>query len=277
MRIVSDFLDRVAIRAIGGEAMLSPRLPSLYEPARPSSPEQQEQAMDGSSRGVKSIDQAVHGRGMAPVPFGSGVLPIPPALASQVGVTSPAPALAHRPSASQPAPARSPAEAGSARLRVEPAPSGEVPMTQGVAKPTVLWMGDHHGASGMFHGETSVGRDPGDQASASAQALSALREPQGLASPGDEPAGEGETGVLLPPARPVFATPPSMSGPRAPASRQSRMTDGQASPQEPVVHVSIGRLEVRAAAPGAAPPRRQEAARPNSLDEYLRQRSGKPA
>ena len=33
MRAVSDFLDRVATRALGSESMLSPRLPSLFEPA----------------------------------------------------------------------------------------------------------------------------------------------------------------------------------------------------------------------------------------------------
>ena len=32
MCVVSDFLDRVTAKAIGNEAMLKPRLPSLFEP-----------------------------------------------------------------------------------------------------------------------------------------------------------------------------------------------------------------------------------------------------
>jgi hypothetical protein len=45
---------------------------------------------------------------------------------------------------------------------------------------------------------------------------------------------------------------------------------------ESVVHVTIGRLEVRAAPAPAAPPRHSSGPRPTSLDDYLRQRSGGP-
>ena len=41
---------------------------------------------------------------------------------------------------------------------------------------------------------------------------------------------------------------------------------------EPIVHVSIGRLEVRAMPAAAPPARRREAPQPSSLDDYLRQR-----
>ncbi|MEO6194248.1 MAG: hypothetical protein ABIS20_14665 [Thermoanaerobaculia bacterium] len=44
--------------------------------------------------------------------------------------------------------------------------------------------------------------------------------------------------------------------------------------QEPVIHVTIGRIEVRATAAPKAPARERPAARPAvDLDEYLRQRS----
>jgi hypothetical protein len=51
-------------------------------------------------------------------------------------------------------------------------------------------------------------------------------------------------------------------------------------PSEPVVHITIGRLEVRAAPPAQPEPAR-ERTRPRSapavpLEEYLRQRSGRP-
>ncbi|MEY2159914.1 hypothetical protein [Rhodanobacter sp. FW106-PBR-LB-2-11] len=50
---------------------------------------------------------------------------------------------------------------------------------------------------------------------------------------------------------------------------------GGAAASKPAVHVSIGRLEVRAAPPASAPPRRRDGPQPGSLDDYLRQRGGK--
>lgn len=46
---------------------------------------------------------------------------------------------------------------------------------------------------------------------------------------------------------------------------------------ETVVHVSIGRIEVRAAPVASTPSRRREEPRPTRLDDYLRQRNGKGA
>ena len=46
---------------------------------------------------------------------------------------------------------------------------------------------------------------------------------------------------------------------------------------EPVVHVSIGRLEVRASPAAAPAPPRRDMPAPRSLDDYLRQRGGKGA
>jgi hypothetical protein len=47
----------------------------------------------------------------------------------------------------------------------------------------------------------------------------------------------------------------------------------QAPPPAPTIHVTIGRVEVRATAPAAPPPQRRPAPRRMSLDEYLTQRS----
>jgi hypothetical protein len=92
-----------------------------------------------------------------------------------------------------------------------------------------------------------------------------------------ESAHDDRLGVLLPPGGPVFATRhepaprPAGAAPRSPAGP---FADMPREAREPAVHVSIGRLEVRAAPAGAPAPRRQEAPRPSSLDDYLRQRGG---
>jgi hypothetical protein len=84
-------------------------------------------------------------------------------------------------------------------------------------------------------------------------------------------------GALLPAPVPVFATTDAVATRSArtatvrPAT--ARTESRAAATDEPLVHVSIGRLEVRAAPPAApAPPRRRDGPRPSSLDDYLRQR-----
>jgi hypothetical protein len=83
-------------------------------------------------------------------------------------------------------------------------------------------------------------------------------------------------GALLPASAPVFAAVRAAPAPpgRSVAARvaAARAEGSAAAMSEPVVHVSIGRLEVRAAPAAAAPSRRREEPRPSSLDDYLRQR-----
>lgn len=86
-------------------------------------------------------------------------------------------------------------------------------------------------------------------------------------------------GALLPAPVPVFATTGGTPAPVRPghaaamhSTRNAQADHGNRAGSEPVVHVSIGRLEVRAAPAAAAPPRRREEAQPSSLDDYLRQR-----
>ena len=257
MHIVSDFLDRMAMRAIGGEAMLSPRLPSLFEPARPSSRDQQDQSWASSPQEVRSNANTMHTQEVTPTPV----------------------SLRHVELATQPALAVPHTEAALERLLPkQKTPSQEVPTPEVAIKPAGITTADHEGAPSMSHRETFVVREPRDRESASTSALSVLRKPPAFASSREESVRDSETGVLLPPAKPVFATPPSMSAPSVPASRQLQAMDNHASSQEPVVHVSIGRLEVRAApTQSTATPKRQETPRPSSLDEYLHQRGGKPS
>jgi hypothetical protein len=61
----------------------------------------------------------------------------------------------------------------------------------------------------------------------------------------------------------AFAAPPVLPGP----------VGDPAPPPEPTVHVTIGRVEVRAVTAPARPPRAAPAARTMSLDEYLAERN----
>ncbi|HET6554175.1 MAG TPA: hypothetical protein VFG49_11615, partial [Dyella sp.] len=54
--------------------------------------------------------------------------------------------------------------------------------------------------------------------------------------------------------------------------RAHEMGDVSRAEHEPVVHVSIGRLEVRAGPAPTAPARRQETPRHSAFDDYLRER-----
>ena len=70
--------------------------------------------------------------------------------------------------------------------------------------------------------------------------------------------------------------PPGSRGPQQYA-RQPVPTlgsDDAPAPVQQTIHVTIGRIEVRATPPPSAPPRKQAAAPVMSLDEYLKTRSG---
>ena len=89
-------------------------------------------------------------------------------------------------------------------------------------------------------------------------------------------------GGLLPAPGKVFAAPhallePARSGRTATPYAHNAQPGGRTGTiGEPVVHVSIGRLEVRAApAAGTLPARRSAGPQPASLDDYLRQRGDK--
>lgn len=86
-------------------------------------------------------------------------------------------------------------------------------------------------------------------------------------------------GALLPPTIPLLhgfpGAPPASVSPRTPGARAASIERARQAAAETVVHVSIGRLEVRAAAGPAASARPRQGPQPGSLDDYLRQRGGK--
>ncbi|WP_143109317.1 hypothetical protein [Dyella sp. OK004] len=244
---MSDFLDRLAARAIGSDSVLTPRLPSLFEPM-------QRVAVMPPVQGV----QVERDR----LPVGDEVTETPPMPTSR----------------SRAADAVDPVEARRAPLSVReqmapPAQHERVAFKE--ASPSVAPQTARPAEATQLH-TTIIRHTEHDVVS-----RDAVRPRQTRLEPASTPPMERsreDQGVLLPPAAPVFATPVATAAParRPESSRSAAASSGlpHSETGETTVHVSIGRLEVRAApaAMTAATPRRQDAARPSSLDEYLRER-----
>ncbi|HEY9132668.1 MAG TPA: hypothetical protein VIM98_12995 [Dyella sp.] len=240
---MSDFLDRLATRAIGGGSILSPRLPSFFEPVANAS--------------------------------GTAIVEAPTQMASapKTRVGDDEPLHPHRPvekrvsadTSTRPPPVSAvQAEAVLARSeRVE------------IANPEVsAAIGNKREARGALEAPPlpSVGTQVSRDADMTVRERHIVHEQEIVRSVREE-----QLGTLLPPRAPIFATtedasPPAASGQRPAATRTAERPQ---APGEPVVHVSIGRLEVRAiASASTAAPRRQESPRSGSMDDYLRQRDG---
>jgi hypothetical protein len=248
---MSDFLDRVAARAIGGEATLAPRLPSLFEPSAhtPILPAVQEDGSATANHATSPAEDTLR-----------AVEPLRPPRA-----TSPRPTDASRLASIEPPAARTLAPVASVPDRATPAtaraapPMPSAPITTRARVP------------------------PSESESASAEPAMPLpvQPRQTRTAPPRAEAAPALVGSLLSPSAPVFATPriaPARERvDHASAIRPRAAPDGgHAAPaSEPIVHVSIGRLEVRAAPAAAAPARRRDEPRPASLDDYLRHRGGK--
>lgn len=245
---MSDFLDRLAARAIGGETTLAPRLPSLFEPLQRAP--------------IMPLADARE----APPPERCEAAPAMQAVPAEA-LTSAAPArTSARPAAARVAPiahvvAATSASAAASAAQYASAPPivGERASTPAVDRPA----------------SPSVLARPATPAPLPVQPRQVRVAPDRQET-ARTPASNG---ALLPTPASVFAAPrtaPARSertvATRAAAARTEGKADGAG---EPVVHVSIGRLEVRAAPVAAAPPRRREGPQPGSLDDYLRQRGGK--
>jgi hypothetical protein len=241
---MSDFLDRLAARAIGSEAALAPRLPSLFEPL------QRAPIMPLSDDGEASPG---HHETVSAAPAAPTVAPM---RSPQASATANASRIA--PAAIEPETAPTPARAaaGTPRNAVQPpamtamlAPSPVVERSVTLpAPPEVL-------APPVRPRQTRI----------------AAKQPDTIAP--SRPAN----GTLLPESTPVFGAARAADAPgRSAHAAAMRPLAAPAGPgnasSEPVVHVSIGRLEVRAAPAAATPSRRHDGPQPSSLDDYLRQR-----
>ncbi len=248
---MSDFLDRLACRAIGSEAALAPRLPSLFEPSQ------------------RAPTLALGDEGEAPVqgreaPAASAAMP------AALQVQSPhaaGPAERSRASATptDPAPTSAPAQAVAPAQRhtlsspaLELAPRNTPP----VERPAV--------PSTAGHPDTTNSPSP-------------VPPRHARLAPRPASVSQPACGSLRPAPVPVFAAP--RVGPASAPPGQAVARRAAAAPvaseigasSEPVVHVSIGRLEVRAVAPTGAASRRRDGPQPSGLDDYLRQRGDKGA
>ncbi len=247
---MSDFLDRLTARAIGSETALAPRLPSLFESPRqvPIMPagEQDEAPRHHRTAPLDGVAAA----GAAPT---SSILTATP---SEQGRSRVAPA-------ERVAVSTTPAAVSSRSLREASLPASTAPRhLPGIECPAA---------------PASQARKPKADQPVPAQPRQTRVAPDrhGTMSP-------PTAGSLLPSSTQVFATQaPAASTPDRPghvAMRPrlvARADSQREATRDPVVHVSIGRLEVRAAVAPVAPPRRHDAPRPSSLDDYLRQRGDK--
>jgi hypothetical protein len=241
---MSDFLDRLVVRAIGSETSLAPRLPSLFEPLQ-----------RAPVMAQPEVDEALHGN-------------------DEPG------------SVAAPAPAFAPLRATSSAVTAQPDHSRVAGLTmarEATSSPVRAAMGTPRG---MFRPASTAVAPNATPVVELAAALPTPTEAVGplpirprqtriAADPPAPTAPQREApGALLPAATPVFgamrASDTSGRSTAAAVAGASAAAVGSAS--EPVVHVSIGRLEVRAAPATPTPARRCDGPQPGSLDDYLRQR-----
>ena len=250
---MSDFLARLAARATGSEASLAPRLPSLFEPSPHATilPTVDDDTAATARHATAPADDT---------PPAAEPLH-PPRTLPPMHDDSLRPARAEQPATSMPPPIAAPVLDRAMPATVRAAPPATPPVTASVATPA---------------------RMPAPEQAHAEPVMSPPVQPRqtGIAPPRVETVSP-PSGSLLPPPTPVFATPRSEPArdrsdhaatirPRPTAAASRTPATG-----EPVIHVSIGRIEVRAAPAAATPTRRRDEPRPASLDDYLRQRGGK--
>lgn len=243
MRVVSDFLDRVAARVIGGDtAVLTPRIPSIYEPSQVAQNAPMEQSLSIAARADSSRGDDIATQGRA--------------------------ASAETSSAHEPALAPHDDGIGHGRTRAA------IAVREGTRQPSTIHA--EEAARPSFAKRVAI--EPlthriAPESKAEVPSFAPEAQPPVAARAAAVP--EHAVGVLLPPEQPVFgastgrvATPAS-----APERSRARAVPAQGATHEPVVHVSIGRIEVRASAASASAPRRQGGAPVDRLGDYLRERS----
>lgn len=241
---MSDFLDRVAARAGDGAKALAPRLPSLFEPLQraPLMAVAETTEAAPEPRRANTHSETAEQRADPPAPRPRTAATAEPSQASpSLRAADPSPAVS---STKQPQATPAFEKTVVATRQSEPAPAAAL-------RPSPRVM-----------------PAPPPPPSIAPRELRRAPEPSFTA------AAMPTTGSLLPPASPVFATPPMAASARAAAgvARRASATSPAAAAPEPVVHVSIGRIEVRAAPTPTAPARRRDGPQPASLDDYLRQR-----
>jgi len=249
MRVVKNFLDRVTAKAIGNETMLTPRLPSLFEPQAaslmPATFETKAIEEQRNTRSAPHISDAAQRdaatqRNPSPLGLRTDGAPLEPAHPQPDGMRHPVSRVAMQPA-------------------VETTRRSSDVAAEKMAQPTTAERARGH----------ATPREPVEPRTSRLSSEPPI--PPAIARP-------TETGALLPPAKPVFVSTKNLGDLPARAaeamhSRSASVAVPRTGQSEPVVHVSIGRLEIRAAPNSATmPARHNDAPRASSLDDYLRQR-----
>jgi hypothetical protein len=255
---MTDFLTELLRRSRGQALGLAPRLPSLYEPAgaealQPAAEEPVPRPL--AAEPAPSADPR-------PAPAELGDLPPPPARDAVLRHRERIPArsrnddeLQRRPIVQTEVPPSEPVEEIEHRLVVEALalPAEPVAGSPGPARREVaaVPLPVAPAAAREHVGEDRVLGD----------------RPREEPPPPDEPR-RPRLGTLSEPTRP---------GTLAVASRRSepppKPAGGSTPPSAPTVHVTIGRVEIRAVTAPAPPARRPPSVRTTSLDEYLSERN----
>jgi hypothetical protein len=280
---MTDFLTDLLERSRGQGAGLEPRIPSVFEPARGDTPRlpwedtfqlaaqapaEVAEQLPAAGGPQPSPGAAAWPEGQVPAPFREA----PPSAPARIPARTEAGEIGRQP-ASKPAKLRAgtavppaPAAAGAAR---EPLANVAVPRPEPAGHRPVA--ADRSVAAVSLNGDQRVplpetAKTP--KTPEAAEATEATERPgrRALAPPAarvGEPLPPPRPGLLTVPPPGAYAGPPVLSGPV-----------GDPPPQpEPAVHVTIGRVEIRAVTAPARPARTAPAARTMSLDEYLAERN----
>lgn len=246
---MSDFLDRVVARVVGADPALTPRLPSLFEPSSraPLLPlAETVVAQDGAAPAVRpNDDAAMPGRAL---PRDA----VPPSLAASAAVHTGVAPPRIDPAAGRPSAAR--AVETSALLPVRRA--SVPPMSVSMEVP-------------------ASPRAPSEAEPVAPKQLHAAPAVVATKMPQPKPAEISPAIMPKPASRSRENAPVEPAAVRTIAAARSVAVSVPATTAEPVVHVSIGRLEVRAAPAPAPSSRRREVPPPSALETYLRQRGDK--
>jgi hypothetical protein len=268
---MSDFLSNLAVRSSGSADAIQPRLPSLFEPLRPSvgslatpnfmARAQIEETPEETIR--QSDSPKVQGPSLVGGPRTAGRVEAKPATPRAPDAPRPDQSSLFRPGETQPDPDRP-------RTRPAFQPSGSQPVpSQPPVRESLV-------AALPTQPDKNVGERLRQAATAGGPTHVAGRIFESVRSGG--PATPGIESPYFPADR-VLARSSSMIESRV-ASRagDSRRGDpswlpgARSNPSEPAIQVTIGRIEVRAAAQQPSPPKERSASPVMGLDEYLRQK-----
>lgn len=277
---MNSFLHRLALREHGALTVLNPRLPGWYEPSDVQAP------LPAAARATPA------GEDMRQAPVWP---PVPAAAAAAAGLRAASTRQAYGapntgqsgpdwPADMRPAATAAPAPvlgSGLATAAAGAAPPGAAmpaaaPLSplqaRALSRPAML------GAAPGQPVRPTAEPDPGSRA-ASVSAGPAGGPAQSLraaSAPRATRATDADADNIVPARRAAAALSASLPPSAAAAIQAARASDRTATaPMPPVVQVTIGRVEVRAASSAPAPARHASRQQPTSLDDYLRKREGR--